>query len=62
LIFLFLLQYLPFRELFEKYAELTGKQMNKLTFYFDGEVLSPETTPVDVDMDDDDTIDVAEKK
>lgn len=53
-------KYLPFNVLFDKYAKLQGKPVSSFKFRFDGDNLSPNMTPVDVDMDNDDTIDVVE--
>ena len=46
----------------EKYAELRGKPVESFRFHFDGELLTPDMLPHDVDLDEDDTIDVVEVK
>ena len=46
----------------EKYAEMRGKPTKSFKFCFDGELLTPDMLPSDVDLDEDDTIDVIEAK
>ena len=46
----------------EKYAEMRGKPVKNFKFHFDGELLTPDMLPGDVDLDEDDTIDVIEAK
>ena len=54
----FCLQNDIFEKLMRQYAEKMNLEMEKLTFYFDGDKLKSLSTPEDVDMDDGDCIDV----
>ena len=45
----------------EKYAQMRGKPVERFEFHFDGERLTSDMSPCDVDLEDDDTIDVVEK-
>ena len=45
-------------KLMQEYARIVQLDIHKIKFYFDGEILSPDTTSEDVDMDDGDCIDV----
>lgn len=47
--------------LMHKYADEKKVSLEKLKFYFDGEVLDPKETPVNLDLDGDECIDVYEK-
>lgn len=52
----------PMSEMMDTAAkELGVDDKSKLTFRFDGEVVDPESTALDYDMEDDDCIDVIEK-
>lgn len=46
-----------FQKIFNAYADRVGKSGNSLRFMFDGARLLPEKTPLDYEMEDNDTID-----
>ncbi|XP_013773278.1 NFATC2-interacting protein-like [Limulus polyphemus] len=48
----------PLSSLMEDYAKQTNNLKKKLTFKFDGEIISHTDTPADLDMDDGDCLDV----
>lgn len=52
----------PLSSLMEDYAKQTNNVLEKLTFKFDGEIISPTDTPFELDMDDDDCLDVKIKE
>ena len=52
----------PLAEMMEMAAKEMGADKTKLTFRFDGEVVNPESTATDYDMEDDDCVDVVAKK
>ncbi|ESP04725.1 hypothetical protein LOTGIDRAFT_237262 [Lottia gigantea] len=52
----------PIRNLLEKYAAEKQLDISKLVFKFDGDDVNPNDTPEDLDMDDNDCIDVIDKK
>ena len=48
----------PMRVLMEKYAEQSKIELSRLSFQFDGEALQPDDTPIDLDLDGGECIDV----
>ncbi|XP_070573406.1 NFATC2-interacting protein-like [Ptychodera flava] len=48
----------PLERLMEEYSSWKQIPRNKVTFFFDGDKLSPQNTPQDLDMETDDVIDV----
>lgn len=46
------------KDLMERFAEKENLPLEKLIFRFDGDKVDPESTPEDLDMEDDDCIDV----
>lgn len=51
-------QKMPLEKLMRQYAQQSGEAYEKLTFYFDGEVVKPSDTAERLDMDEDDCLDV----
>lgn len=49
---------MPLEKLMRQYAQQSGEAYEKLTFYFDGEVVKPSDTAERLDMDEDDCLDV----
>ena len=41
-----------------KYSQSCGIDLQKLRFYFDGDVIDPSNTPEDLDMDEENAVDV----
>ncbi|XP_025092095.1 NFATC2-interacting protein-like [Pomacea canaliculata] len=53
-------KYQPFRVMMEQYAQQRGKVLDAFKFKFDGDALDPDALPMDMDLEDGDTIDVIE--
>jgi len=51
----------PMSEMMDLAAKELGEDKSKLTFRFDGEIVNPESTAIDYDMEDDDCVDVVSK-
>ena len=56
--FVFMLQDQPLREIMAKYSQSCGTPLDKIKFMFDGDVINPNDTPEDLDMDEEGVIDV----
>ena len=50
-----------FEKLFSAYAKLVGASPSAFSFRFDGDQLSPSSTPKELEMEDDDIIEVYDK-
>jgi len=48
----------PFRKLMDAYCQRQGKSLTTVRFLYDGERISPDQTPEQLEMEDEDTIDV----
>ncbi|KAL5460343.1 hypothetical protein EMCRGX_G033788 [Ephydatia muelleri] len=48
----------PLRKLMQAYCDRQGYQMNTVRFLFDGNTVGPDATPLELEMEDDDTIEV----
>ncbi|XP_078485057.1 NFATC2-interacting protein-like [Ciona intestinalis] len=55
-------KYTSLQETFEKYAADIGHKLQELVFKFDGDVIHKTSLPLDLDLENDDTIDVMRKK
>ena len=55
-------QTVPLKETLHQYAEDIGIERKKLVFEFDGERVNDESTPQDLELEDDFCIDVKRKK
>ena len=51
----------PLSEMMDLAAKELGEDRTKLTFKFDGEVVNPDSTALDLDMEDDDCVDVVSR-
>nr|XP_006824332.1 PREDICTED: NFATC2-interacting protein-like [Saccoglossus kowalevskii] len=47
----------PLQKLMDDYAKLIDTPRNNITFYFDGDKITPNQTPADIDIESDDVID-----
>ena len=45
------------REIMAKYSQTIGVSLDKLKFYFDGDVVGPDDTPDSLDMDEEGVVD-----
>jgi hypothetical protein len=50
-----------FGSVFDAFCQSSGRERSSVTFSFDGDTVHPDTTPAQLDMDDDDVIDVKNK-
>lgn len=50
------------KKLMQAYCDRQGFQMNTIRFMFDGNHLGQETTPAELEMEDDDTIEVFQQQ
>jgi len=48
----------PFRKLMDAYCQRQGKSLTTVRFLYDGDRISPDQTPEQLEMEDEDTIDV----
>lgn len=52
----------PLRKLMSAYCERTGVQMSAMRFRFDGQPINEDDTPLKLEMDDGDSIDVFQQQ